>query len=225
MTNVDERRFDQAEMWNRWHFRHIAVDESSLHLACREDLLRHLPAPSDSGPVLELGSGQGFDALSIGRAGYKVEALDFSSVAVEMAVRQLADYSELRVRYFCRNISLPLPYEDETFTGIYSYLALHYFDAATTRDVFREVARVASRGCVLSFAVRSTEDPLFGVGSRLGEHYYISEGHIRHFFDLDELASVLRDAWTIIEVTPRRAHYLSSVGPPGGIIKVLALRN
>ncbi len=180
MSNPAEDRLNQAQMWNSWHLRHIALDDSPVHLACREDLLRHLPRPGDSGPVLELGSGQGFDAVAIARAGYRVEALDFSPVALEIARKEVAGHSDLQVHYLGRDISLSLPYRAASFSGIYSYLALHYFDTVTTRKIFGEIARVASRECVLSFAVRSTVDPLFGKGSRLGDHYYINEGHVRH---------------------------------------------
>ncbi len=182
-------------MWNSWHLRHIALDDSPVHLACREDLLRHLPRPGDSGPVLELGSGQGFDAVAIARAGYRVEALDFSPVALEIARKEVAGHSDLQVHYLGRDISLSLPYRAASFSGIYSYLALHYFDTVTTRKIFGEIARVASRECVF-----------------------------RHFFNSAELRSVLREAWTIRELLPVRAHYLSKVEPEGGIMKVLAFR-
>jgi SAM-dependent methyltransferase len=137
----------------------------------------------------------------------------------------MMDGSDLRIRFLLRDISLPLPYPDGTFSGIFSYLALHYFDDAGTARVFNEITRVAAPSCILSFAVRSVSDPLFGKGRRLDRHLYDCDGHIRHFFDQDELAGLLSLAWAVSELRPARAYYLSNDNPAGGIIKVLATRN
>jgi Methyltransferase domain len=215
----------QLPLWNRWHSRHVAVDDSALHLTCRQDLLSGLPSPPCSGPILELGTGQGFDAMAISEAGYEVEALDFSNVALKIARDRLAGHDGLQINYLQFDISQPLPYLSATFSGIFSYLALHYFDSNTTRNIFEEIARVASQSCVFSFGVRSTEDPLFGRGERLDRNYYILNGHIRHFFDVDEVAGLLSKAWTVQDLRVCRAFYLSTAQPEGSIVKGLAVRN
>jgi len=216
---------DQLAMWDAWHTRHVADDRSALHEECRKGLLHALPPSAASGPVLELGCGQGFDAMLIAQAGYRVEALDFSSNALSTARQRLAACVHgLRVRFLLRDISAPLPYPDQSFSGIFSYLALHYFDDEGTARVFAEITRVAMPSCIFSFAVRSVNDPLFGKGKQLDRRLYDWNGHIRHFFDQAELASLLGPAWAIEELRPVRAHYLSSDHPAGGIIKVLAIR-
>ena len=225
MTDAEKRGAAQLALWDGWHSRHVAVDDSQLHVACREALLDALQPPADSGPILELGCGQGFDATAIAKAGYSVEALDFSSVALTLARRKLAMCNGLPINYVQRDISLPLPYPDSTFSGIFSYLAIHYFDTSTTRNIFKEMTRVASRTCVLSAGVRSVEDPLFGKGEQLDHHFFDYEGHVRHFFDPPEIANLLNGAWTIKELRASRAFYLSDADPLGGIIKILAIRN
>ena len=225
MTDVEKRGSDQLAMWDGWHSQNVAADGSQLHFACRGALLDALPSLADSGPILELGCGQGFDATAIAKAGYSVEALDFSNVALEIARRRLAMCDGLPINYVQRDISLPLPYSDSTFSGIFSYLAIHYFDTSITRNIFNEIARVASRGCVLSAGVRSVEDPLFGKGEQLDRHFFDCDGHVRHFFSPAEVADLLNDAWTIRELQALRAFYLSDAEPLGGIIKILAIRN
>jgi SAM-dependent methyltransferase len=225
VVSPEEDVADQLVMWDAWHTRHTADDRATLHEECREALLHALPPPDRSGPVLELGCGQGFDAIPIGQAGYNVFALDFSATALSIARRRLATCCDLRVNYLLRDISRPLPYPDRAFFGIFSYLALHYFDQAKTVQVFNEITRVAAPSCVFSFAVRSVADPLFGKGRRLDRGLYDYNGHIRHFFDQDELASLLSTSWTVTELRATRAHYLSDDFPAGGIIKVLATRN
>lgn len=225
MTEREERIPDQRVMWDAWHTRHVADDHSTLHEECRRGLLRGLPAPASSGPVLELGCGQGFDAMLIAEAGYRVEALDFSDNALSIARGRLAAHDGgLRIRFLCRDISRPLPYPNQTFSGIFSYLSLHYFDDAATSQAFAEITRVSSPSCIFSFTVRSVTDPLFGKGKQLDRRLYDYNGHIRHFFDEVELAALLGSAWAIEELRPVRAHYLSSDYPAGGIIKALAIR-
>lgn len=224
MADLEQRGSDQRSMWDGWHTRHVAVDDTALHIACRQDLLNALPQPSHCGPILELGSGQGFDAMAIAAAGYTVEALEFSSVAVGISRRNLAARDELHINYLCRDIAQPLPYPRETFSGIFSYLSLHYFNTLDTKKVFAEITRVAAPSSVFSFAVRSVEDPLFTKGRQLDHHLYDCKGHVRHFFDLEEITLLLREAWAIQDLRSLRAHYLTEAEPIGGIIKALAIR-
>jgi len=214
----------QLAMWEAWHGRHVALDDSPLHTACRTELIGALPPPDVSGPILELGSGQGYDAIAIAENGYQVEALEFSEAAITIARRNLSCHHGLHVSFARRNISFPLPYADSYFSGIYSYLALHYFDLKVTKEVFSEIARVAKRECAFSFAVRSIEDPLFGKGEKIGTHFYDLNGHVRHFFDVNEVAGLLQGSWVIHDLRASRDYYLSRSQKLGGIIKGMAIR-
>src|SRR5260370_41729692 len=120
VVSLERGKPDQLVMWDAWHTRHTADDRSSLHEECREALLRALPPPDHSGPVLELGCGQGFDAIPIGKAGYTVIAVDFSATALSIALQRLAACGDLEVSYQLRDISLPLPYPERAFSGIFS---------------------------------------------------------------------------------------------------------
>jgi SAM-dependent methyltransferase len=227
MAGPDGRVPDQQSMWDAWHARHEAVDDADLHSACREGLIAALPPPGRSGAVLELGCGQGFDAIAIAEHGYDVVAMDFSAVglaAAQLNLSKLDIPGNVRVNFMRHDIALPLPYPDSAFSGVYSYLALHYFDVRTTRLIFDEIARVAEQSCIFSFAVRSTQDPLFGKGYRISEKLYNCKGHVRHFFDPEELHGLLSLEWAIQELREVRSYYLSRDTAEGGIIKALAVR-
>jgi SAM-dependent methyltransferase len=216
---------DQLGMWNDWHRRHEANDDMPLHRDCLNEFISSLPESGKSGPILELGCAQGYDSVAIATAGYSVEAMDFSDVAIDRARRNLLTLPKLRINYICRDMSLPLPYADSTFSGVFAYLSLHYFRPSVTIRVFREIARVTSASGIISFSVRSVEDSLFGRGERLDHHLYELNGHIRHFFDEGEIQDLLRCAWTVSRQRIVRSHYLSSTKPEASVFSVLAVRN
>jgi methylase of polypeptide subunit release factors len=118
MSICGEHGYDQHSMWDDWHFVQAAADDPQLHLACREDLLSRLAPPFESGPILELGSGQRFDAIAISEAGYTVEALEFSPTALAVARKNLAGYDSLRINYVMQDISGRPPYFEAMFSRI-----------------------------------------------------------------------------------------------------------
>lgn len=215
---------DQRNMWNSWHVRHDAKDDMQLHMRCRSEFLGVLPKPDSAGRILELGCGQGYDSTVFAEAGYSVEALDFSDVAIDIARKKLAASPPLGINYVCRDISLPLPYDDSTFSGVYSYLSLHYFRLPVTRNIFDEIARVTSEAGFLCFSVRSVTDALFREGRKVDYRVYERNGHIRRFFDEDEIRELLQDHWTVISLQTGRGHYLSMENPEASVLTALAVR-
>ena len=216
---------DQIDMWNKWHGRHIANDDMPLHVQSRNHFIEALPLPNKSSPVLEVGCGQGYDSVAIATAGYSVCALDFSEVAIRIARRNIPADTELKLSYACRDVSRSLPYANAQFEGVFSYLSLHYFTTKVTREIFGEIARVTKPSGIFSVSVKSTEDPLFGQGEELDHNLFIRNGHIRHFFDTEEIVHLLCNTWTISRLETAWSYYLSSAKPKACITSVLAVRN
>jgi SAM-dependent methyltransferase len=123
--------------------------------------------------------------------------------------------NDLRVH----DIADGIPFEGERFDGVYSHLALHYFHDDVTRKIFREIERVLRPGGLLVFSVKSTDDPYYGDGERLGEHIFSRKGHVRHFFDEGYVKDLL-DGWTIVSTVPYRGHYACS--EPSAFIRAVA---
>jgi SAM-dependent methyltransferase len=106
-----------------------------------------------------------------------------------MASQRYADIPNLEFRV--GDIANPLDVGGGSVDGIYSRLALHYFDHRTTLTIFGELAWVLRKGGQLFFACRSTEDPLYGKGIEIEPDMYELRGHVRHFFSPEYAAELL----------------------------------
>jgi SAM-dependent methyltransferase len=159
--------------------------------AYRERPVEHLPAASafarevapmlpPSSHVLELGCGLGADAALFARMGHWVLATDFSRVALQQVGARYGADACLRIAQ--TDLRARLPFAGPCFDVAYARLSLHYFDDATTRAIFAEIARVLRPGGVLAFMCKSTDDPFYGRGKPIEVDMFALQGKVRHFF-------------------------------------------
>lgn len=202
---------DQEAFWNRWH-RTSREDPDPLHREFRELFLSLLSGLGGAGSaVLELGCGQGQDAIAFGAAGHRVDATDFAANAMSAARKALPAALAGRVSLHQVDTTNPLPFADGRYSAVYAYLSLHYFDDATTRSVFAEVCRVLRPGGLFAFTVKSVNDRLYGTGDRLGPDMYCLDGHVRHFFSPQYAHELLR-GWKVLAMVERSGSFVGARG-------------
>jgi SAM-dependent methyltransferase len=218
MTQVIAVAPDQRIFWDRWHETHTTAGKGTH----ADDALRiFVDNLRNRGRLrlLELGCGQGKQAVDLARSGYRVSAFDRSPVAIA-AARHNAEEAEVKVHFLEHDMTQALPYQSRTFSGAFSHLSVHYFDDVKTREIFNEVARVLKPGGLFFFTARSVRDPFHGQGDWLGRDLYCHEGHVRRFFDEEYVLKEMAD-WNV-----HFADYYKIDGDrkanPGIYIRVLA---
>ncbi|MCW6005445.1 methyltransferase domain-containing protein [Micromonospora sp. CPCC 205371] len=202
---------DQLGFWNEWHRARGATGQDLVHLESRSTFLRGLEPLGKRLTVLDLGCGEGHDVVALTSAGHRVCGIDFSPVAIAKAQRSIPwrrRFWPVRPLLRVADIAQRLPFTDEKFDGVFSHLALHYFQDQVTRSVFQEIARVTRPGGILVFTVKSTADPYFRVGDQLDDRVFCRKGHVRHFFTAEYIETLL-DGWKIDDIQPREGHYAS----------------
>jgi SAM-dependent methyltransferase len=211
---------DQRQIWESWHHTHSYATPSGHAEEELDAFVENLPADGSGPRILEVGCGQGREAINLGRRGYDVVAFDLSPTAIKIA-RADARKAGVSVDFSVRDASQPLPYRSNSFQGIFAHLSLHYFDDATTHDVFTELARVLAPGGVLYFTVRRVGDKFWGKGERIDTNLYCYEGHIRGFFDIGYAQGLLQ-GWEI-----RKCEYYEvkaiRLENPGKFLRVIAV--
>ncbi len=135
--------------------------------------------------LLDLGCGDGRDAIYFSKKGLKVTAVDFSEGAINKLKSQTDQIN--CVLEDIRNIQ----FKDNVFDVIYARLSLHYFDDQTTKNIFDNLSRILKKGGLIFVKCKSTDDPLFGQGEKVGENMYKKE-HLRHFFTREYMAENLK---------------------------------
>jgi SAM-dependent methyltransferase len=134
--------------------------------------------------LLELGCGQGRDALFFAGNAIDVTALDYSVAAVS-ALQSSAAGAGLasRIHAASHDVREPLPFPDETFDACYSHMLLCMeFSTAEIVFVLREIHRVLKPGGLALYSVRSNFDRHYRTGANLGEDLYAIGGFVVHFF-------------------------------------------
>jgi len=152
--------------------------------------------------VLELGAGQGRDALFFARQGLRVQAADFvadATAAIEAkAVAAGLDASLTALRHDARE---PLPFDAGVFDACYAHMLLCM--ALTTAEIERlvgEVWRVLRPGGLFVYTVRATDDAHYGAGVARGDDMYEHGGFIVHFFSR-ALVDRLATGWAPLDMT------------------------
>lgn len=197
----------QEHFWNEWHRWRGASGTDTPHADLRDSFLAEMKAQVGS-DVVDLGCGQGHDALAFARSGLTVHALDFSPEAIAK-VENLSGTEIVPIKAVLHDLRRALPFDSEAIDGVYSHLALHYFDDETTRSIFGEIRRVLRPGGLFVFSVKSTADPHFGTGDEIGPDIYCRNGHLRHFFSVNYTTELLR-TWQVISLTEPHGRYASS---------------
>jgi SAM-dependent methyltransferase len=219
MTEAISTIPDQRRFWDLWHERHTVASHTDHSQAALEDFVEAMSEQPNK-RVLEVGCGQGREAISLARRGFAVSAFDHSEVAISIA-RTNAIKASRKIAFIEHDMARPFPYASESFGGAFGHLSLHYFDDLTTRIIFSELQRVLGPDGVLYFTVRSIRDPLYDQGEHLGENIFCLRGHVRHFFDIPYIEDVL-SKWDIrLAKCYDTSHRTVN---PGVFIRVLAMR-
>lgn len=158
-------------------------------------------AAAGRGTVLELGAGQGRDAVFFAREGFTVQATDFSATGLgqlRAAARQQGVAG--RVTAIEHDIRTPLPLPDASVDGVFAHMLLCMaLSTAQIHAAVTEVRRVLRPGGTFVYTVRHTGDAHYGSGTPHGDDIYEHGGFAVHFFSR-ELVDALADGWRLDEV-------------------------
>ncbi len=191
------------EFWER-KYRGVSAHQGGPH-GLAEELNKCLRPGSI---VLELGCGDGRDALYLAESQHRVIACDFSYTALsrftEAAARLCIERHVLDIT------ALPYSFADEGFDAVYARLSLHYFSRAVTRDIFAEIARILRPTGIFLGLFNSHFDAENATGTRLEDRYYeLAPGSRKRFFMAEEAAGLLGPAFhqvdsRYVEAAPNR---------------------
>jgi ubiquinone/menaquinone biosynthesis C-methylase UbiE len=178
-----------------WNKKHAEV-YSKAHWAHKpsmfaEQAVAYFPK---GGTVLEIGAGQSGDAAFFHSLGFAVTATDYSDEAVQSGKERLPDIVFLNV-----DTAEGLPFEDESFDVVYSHMALHYFDAETTKKVFADIHRILKPGGIFATIVNTMNNPekeRYHYVEIEPEYYHDPQGLKRRYFTVDSMRAFTEGLFT-----------------------------
>lgn len=135
--------------------------------------------------LLDLGCGDGRDAIYFANKGLKVVAVDIAKTEI----KKLKSKSN-EIDCVAQKIE-ELNFQKNCFDVIYAHLSLHYFNDETTQKIFDKLYEILKKDGLCFVKCKSIKDPLFGQGKKVGENMYQKE-HLRHFFTKEYMAEKLK---------------------------------
>ncbi|MBV8047306.1 MAG: class I SAM-dependent methyltransferase [Paludibacterium sp.] len=163
------------------------------------------------GDAMDLGCGQGRNALYLGHHGYRVTGVDCSAVAIDDLNRQ-ADSAGLSVQGIVADIvSFPLP--SRAYQMIVAHTSLDHLNADDGRRVARRIMAALAPGGILFAAVFLDDDP----GCHGREQASETAGHIKHYYRPEEFLDLFADLTVLayqqersLDTSHGEAHYHST---------------
>jgi len=173
------------DYWNEYYRQKRAEDHPSL-------FARYVMSRLGAGQnLIDLGCGNGRDALYFCHSLIDVTAVDQSDIGITM----IRDVEPEKINCVCGDITKLSSFLDESsFDNAYSRFSIHALTEAQQRDLLKEVSAVLKPGGKFWIEVRGVKDNLFGVGEVVGRNAYIHDGHYRRFIVINELVHELEVA-------------------------------
>jgi ubiquinone/menaquinone biosynthesis C-methylase UbiE len=150
--------------------------------------------------MLEIGCGQGRDALHFASKGYDVHAFDLSHNAIEFIEKRKKELGLNNLKLKVHDTSQIFSYTANQFDFIYSNLALQFFDLPTMKKIIDNVAKVMKSESSFVFSTKKEGDKYYKKGTKINENAYEHKGVIRYFYDKKTLLNSLEEKFEVIEI-------------------------
>ena len=150
--------------------------------------------------ILEIGCGQGRDALYFSSAGYRVNAIDISSNAIEFVNINKEILGLKNLKATVHDIEKPLGFPEENFDFVYSNLALQFFTVDSLRRIFKNISKVMKKNSLFLFSTKKEGDKYYNFGLKKNDFAFEHNGVIRYFYKSDILKNLLSEDFKVIKI-------------------------
>ena len=199
-TTLDKKILDQqAQHWENYYITNpetFGVSPSTAAIKAAETFNKE-----GITNILELGAGQGRDALFFAQKGFHIQVLDYSQTGVDKIIKKAKTLGvDKLITGKIHDVRNPFPFTNEKFGGCFSHML--YCMALTTKELqflSDEILRVLKNGGVNIYTVRHTGDGDYKNGIHRGEDLYENDGFIVHFFSKEKVKQ-LSNGFDIVNI-------------------------
>ena len=200
ITTLDKKILDkQAQHWENYYITNpetFGVSPSAAAIKAAETFNKE-----GITNILELGAGQGRDALFFAQEGFHIQVLDYSQTGIDNIIKKAKTLGvDKLITGKIHDVRNPFPFTNEKFGGCFSHML--YCMALTTKELkflSDEIHRVLKNGGVNIYTVRHTGDGDYKNGIHRGEDLYENDGFIVHFFSKEKVKQ-LSNGFDIVNI-------------------------
>ncbi len=149
--------------------------------------------------LLEIGCGQGRDAIHFSQLGYNVNAFDISSNAIKFVEEIKNSLNLTNLDLVVHDVEKSFPYSNKKFDFIYSNLALQFFSVDQLETIFTNIVDVMKDNSMLLFSTKKKGDKYYEFGNKINENAFEYSGITRYFFEKPVLENILQKYFKILE--------------------------
>jgi ubiquinone/menaquinone biosynthesis C-methylase UbiE len=119
--------------------------------------------------ILDCGAGGSRPKIAVfSERGYEAHGVDISDTMIERA-KKYADENKLDYKIIKADMR-ELPYEDESFSFVYSYHTIMHLTKAGSKKAIKEMLRVLKKGGLLYINFQSTDSTFIKDGKDIGDN-------------------------------------------------------
>jgi SAM-dependent methyltransferase len=198
---------EYLDYWNTLYAKKNYFGEGPTKLAkLAEKLLRK----QNIQKILEVGCGQGRDAIHFSQLGFDVHAFDISKNAVQSIINIKDKMNLNKLNVFEHNVTNPLTFPDKYFDFVYSNLALQFFELDTLSKILENISKVMQKNSSFLLSTKKEGDKYYKTGKKINANAYEHKGITRYFYPVENLKSILSEQFRIIEIDSDRHENLDS---------------
>lgn len=212
--NIVQNPVDNSDYWNQYY---------------RNDVCSRQPSPfaqyvatlvEPGRRLVELGCGNGRDAVYLAAQGLQVTALDLSSVTIAHLQAQGIANAE----FICEDFVNSDIHRPGSYDYAYSRFTIHSINKNQEQLLLQRVYGGLRPGGKLFIEVRSVKDPLFGKGRQLEHNAFFYDNHYRRFIVLEELVAELESCGFLVEYAKDSTGFAPYGNEDPSVIRVVASR-
>lgn len=187
---------DNQEYWNGYYKEsRLTLEPSNF----AKDILDHL---NPGNTLIDLGCGNGRDAIFFSENGLHVIAIDLADNAIN---RLKKEYGHLEIQFICQDFVEDGFTQPDRVDYFYSRFTIHAITDVQQKKLIKNVYKTLKEDGIFFIEVRSVLDDIYGKGEKVGRNAYIYDRHYRRFIVAHELEQALEtEGFTILVLDEKR---------------------
>lgn len=212
--NIVEATVDNTAYWNQYYKNQVCSEEPSPFA----QYVATLVEPGKQ--MVELGCGNGRDAVFFASLGLRITALDMS----QEAITQLRSRNIANAEFLCGDFVNSDVHQPDSYDYAYSRFTIHSINRNQEQVLLNNLFRGLYPGGKLFIEVRSVKDPLFGKGKQVEHNAFFYDNHYRRFIELNEFVESLEQRGFWVEYAQERTGFAPYGNDDPPVIRIVAVK-
>ena len=172
------------QYWNNYYDKDEAPKEPSQF---SKDVLSYLEKDKK---LIELGCGNGRDAVYFSQNGLNVMAIDQSELSIYNLEKN--NHNNKKVKFIADDFIRSNMLKELEYDYVYSRFTMHSITEEEESILLNRVYTTLKKDGLLLIEVRSIKDDIYGLGRKIARNTYVYNDHCRRFVVIDELIEKIK---------------------------------